>query len=168
MDFILDTLGKVGFEWRMGLFNLINFFIVLFILKKFLFGPIVDTISERQKKMTEGMENFEKSKSELQMAKQKSQKIIDEAKVQGNKIVAGAHDDATATAATLKEKAKNEIDLLVQQAKKNIDSDKAEMKEELKKETLDLVLAVSEKILGEKMDGKKDEAYIKETLKTLT
>ena len=109
MDFILDTLGKVGFDWRMGLFNLINFFLVLWILKKFLFAPIVETITERQKKMTKGMENFKQSKSELQMAEQKAQGIIDEAKVERNKVLAQAQENAKASGVELKEKAKVEI-----------------------------------------------------------
>jgi F-type H+-transporting ATPase subunit b len=167
MNFILDTLGKVGFDWRMGLFNLINFFLVLWILKKFLFAPIVETITERQKKMTKGMENFTQSKSALQMAEQKAQGIIDDAKVERNKVLAQAQENAKASGVELKEKAKNEIDVLVQQAKKNIAIDKEEMREVLKKETLELVVLATEKILNEKMDDKKDETYIKNVLRSM-
>ncbi len=167
MEFILDTLGKVGFDWRMGLFNLVNFFLVLWILKKYLFGPMMETITERQKKMTKGMENFEQSKSELQMAEQKAQEIIDTAKVEKNKIVAEAHDEAKAQNEHMKTKAKAEIDTLIQQAKKNIAVDKAEMKDALRKETVELVVAATEKILGEKLDAKKDEAFIADTLKKM-
>ena len=167
MEYILDTLAKVGFEWKMGLFNFINFMIIFFILKRYAFKPIMKTIDERQKKMTEGMENYDKSKSELQMAEQKAQEIVDNAKIEGNKSIEKAHDEAKSVGNDMRNKAKEEIELLILQAKKNIEIDKKEMQESLRKETVDIVVLAIEKILAEKMDGKMDETYIKKILSSL-
>jgi F-type H+-transporting ATPase subunit b len=167
MEYILDTLAKVGFEWKMGLFNFINFMIIFFILKRYAFKPIMKTIDERQKKMTEGIENYDKSKSELQMAEQKAQEIVDNAKIEGNKSIEKAHDEAKSVGNEMRDKAKEEIELLIVQAKKNIDIDKKEMKESLRKETIDIVVLAIEKILAEKMDSKMDEKYIKSILSSL-
>ncbi|NCO04619.1 MAG: F0F1 ATP synthase subunit B [Candidatus Magasanikbacteria bacterium] len=167
MEFILDTLGKVGFEWKMGLFNLINFLIIFFILKKFLFKPITKTINERQKKANQAIDDFSQAKAELQMATQKSQEIIDNAKVEANKILEQSHDDAKVLADELKIKAKADIELLIEQAKKNIAIDKKEMKEELKKETAILVITALEKILTEKFDKETDEKYIEKMISLL-
>ncbi len=167
MNYILETLGKVGFEWQMGLFNLINFLIIFFILKKFFFASVTKTINERQLKAKEAVENFERAKTELGMATKKSQEIIDGAKVEANKIVEKASDESKAESERNKEKAKKEIEMLVTQAKKNIEIDKKEMKEEISKETANLVVAAVEKIIGEKMDQKKDTKIIEETLTEL-
>ncbi|MBT4153464.1 MAG: F0F1 ATP synthase subunit B [Candidatus Magasanikbacteria bacterium] len=167
MEFILETLGKIGFDWRMGLFNLINFLIIYWVLKRYAFGPIMKVINERQEKMKEGMDNYKKSQSELQMAEQKAQGIIDEAKVAANKVVEQSHDDSKQVAEDMKNKAKTEIESLIAQAKKNIDIDKQDMKDTLRKETVELVVLAVEKVLGERMDGKKDETYIQEILGSL-
>lgn len=164
MEFILETLGKIGFDWRMGLFNLINFFVIFLILKKFAFGPIMKVIDERQAKMKEGIDNFEKAKTELAMAERKAQDIIDEAKVEGNKVLQGAHDDAKEIAEDMKVKAKADIELLVTQAKKNIDIDRQEMRDSLRKETVELVVAAAGKVVGENLDEAKNEKYIQEIL----
>lgn len=167
MEFILDTLGKVGFDWRMGLFNLVNFFIVLIILKKFLFGPITKVIAERQDKARESVQNFQKAKTELQMAERKAQELLDDAKGQANTIVEKSHETAKAHADKLKAAAKEEIETLIAQAKKNIAIDKAEMKDALRAETVGLVLQVTEKLLGDNMDKKKNEAFVKDLIGSL-
>lgn len=160
MEFIIENLGKIGFEWKMALFNLINFLILFAILKKFFFAPIVKVIDERQLKANEGVENFQKAKTELQMAQQKAQTLIDSGKVEANKIIEKASLTAKDVAEQLKTQAKGDIDLLVAQAKKNIDIDKKEMKEALRKDMVEVVVNVAEKVLSEKIDAKKDEKFI--------
>ncbi|PIR04144.1 MAG: ATP synthase F0 subunit B [Candidatus Magasanikbacteria bacterium CG11_big_fil_rev_8_21_14_0_20_39_34] len=167
MNYILETLGKIGFEWHMGLFNLINFLVVFWLLKKFAFKPIMKVIDERQSKMTEGMENYEKSKTDLQMAEKKAQDIIDNAKVEANKIVENSHQQAVGAGEQMKKKAKEEIELLIAQAKKNIEIDRADMRDALRRETIELVVLAVEKIIHEKLNDKKDEKYIKDILASL-
>ncbi|MBT3817052.1 MAG: F0F1 ATP synthase subunit B [Candidatus Magasanikbacteria bacterium] len=167
MDYILDTLGKVGFEWKMGLFNFLNFLVVFLILKKYAFKPITKVIAERQKKAEDTVENFQKAKSELQMAEQKAQTLIDEAKVEANRTIEKSHETAQAQAVDMKEKAKAEIESLIVQAKKNIAIDRLEMQDSLRTETVELVIKVVEKIVGNKLDNATDDAYIKDVLATL-
>ena len=167
MQFILDTLGKIGFEWQMALFNLINFLILFWILKRYAFGPVMKVLKQRHKEVSDSVENIQKAKTELQMSQQKSQQLIYEEKVEANGVVEAAHEHAKKLSGTMKEKAKEEIELLISQAKKNIDIDKKEMKESLRKETIDIVVLAIEKILAEKMDSKMDEKYIKSILSSL-
>src|SRR3989339_896403 len=167
MEFILDTLGKIGFDWRAAVFSLLNFFVVYWLLKKYAFGPVVASIEKRNKLMKEGVDNAQQAKTELQMAERRAQELIDESKVQPNRIVEKSHDDAKALGEQLKDKAKKEIELLILQAKKNIDIDKKEMKETLRRETVELVVMAVEKIMIEKLDDKKDEKMIQDILSSL-
>jgi len=167
MDYLLDILGKIGFDWRMGLFNLLNFLFVFWLLKKFAFGPIMKIVNERQEKDKETVENYTKAKTDLQMAERRAQELIDESKVEANKIVEKSHDDAKALGEQMKDKAKKEIEMLIVQAKRNIDIDKKEMKETLRKETVELVVLAVEKIMTVRLDDKKDNQMIKEILSSL-
>jgi len=56
---------------------------------------------------------------------------------------------------------------LIVQAKRNIDIDKKEMKEMLRKETVELVVMAVEKIITERLDEKKDGKMIKDILSSL-
>ena len=101
------------------------------------------------------------------MAEQKFQERIDDAKAQSNKIVEQAQEEAEKAGTNMKVKAKKEIELVVDQAKRNIQIEKEEVMVGIKSETANLIVAAVEKILGDKLDGKKDKELIEETLKKL-
>lgn len=164
MNYLLEILAKVGFDWRMGLFSFFNFLIVFFLLKKLFFKKIVDTIEERQSNIKKGLENFERSKTEIEAAEQKAHGVIVEAKKEANVILEKANQIAKVENEKMKEKTKEEIKGLIEQAKKNIEIQKQEMKEEINKETVQLIVSVVEKLLEEKIDEKKDANFIKKML----
>lgn len=167
MDYLLETLGKVGFDWRMALFSFINFLLVFWILKKLFFKKIVAVIEERQETIKKGLENFEQSKLEINQAEEKAHGIIIEAKKEANIILEKANDIAKTENEKMKERTKEEIKGLIEQAKKNIEIQKQEMKEEINKETVHLIVSVVEKLLEEKMDDKKDATFIKKMLESV-
>lgn len=167
MQFILETLGKIGFDWRAALFSLINFFIVYWLLKKYAFGPVVKNIDTRNKLLKDGVDNARKAETELRMAERRAQELIDDAKVEANKIVEVSHTEAKRVGEQVKAKAKEEIELLIAQAKKNIEIDKKDMKDTLRKETVQIVVLAVEKILSEKLDDKHDTKLIQDILSTL-
>lgn len=164
MQAILDILGKIGFDWRMALFNFINFMIIFWIIKRYVFDSTLRFIDERKKNAQETEENFQQSKTELAMAEHKAQGIIDDAKVEANKVVEASADEARAIADKMKDKAKSEIELLVAQAKKNIEIDRRDMQDKLKDETVDLVIKTAKAVLGNKIDSAVDEKIIKESI----
>ena len=137
MEQLLQILGKIGFDWHMSLFNLINFLVAFWVLKKFAFGPLTKIILERQKKSEETLENFEKAKSEVAMAKQTAKEIIDEGKVTVNYLMSEAQNEAKQTIEMAKEKTKEETKKIIEEAKKTIDAEKEKMKESLYQECSD-------------------------------
>lgn len=164
---LLEILAKVGFDWRMAVMNLINFLVIFYILKKFLFVPISKKMTEREGVIREGIENATKAKSELQMAEQRARELIDAAKQESNSIIQASHEEAKMLAESMQQKARHEIEVIVAQAKKNIDIEKQEMRDELRKETVELVILAVEKILGERLDQKGDEKFIQNILKDI-
>jgi F-type H+-transporting ATPase subunit b len=164
MDYILETLGKIGFDWRMGLFNLVNFLIIVWLLKKYAFKPILKIVNDRQKVIQDGLDNATQASTDLKMAEKRAQDIIDTAKVEANKVLEKGSLQAEAHVVKMKDKATKEIELLVTQAKKNIAIERKDMEEELKNHTAKLVVAAVEKIVDERLDDKKDGKLINNAL----
>ncbi len=164
---LLEILAKVGFDWRMAVMNLINFLVIFVILKKFLFVPVSKKMAEREQIIRDGIDNATKAKSELQMAEQRVQDLINTAKGEANKIIQASHEEAVLLGERMKGKAREEIESIVEQAKKNIEIEKTEMRDALRRETIELVLLAVEKILGERMDKKGDEQFIQDILKKI-
>lgn len=167
MDALLEILGKIGFDWKMALFSFINFLLIYYLLKKLFFEKMVSSIEERQNKIKEGVENYEKAKTELDMAKTNAERLIDEAKKDANKLIEKANVKAKEQSDLQKQKTIIDIEKLVAGAKISIEAQKQDMKEEIKKETVELVINVTQKILGEKMDKEKNDKFISDILKTI-
>ncbi len=167
MNGLLEILGKVGFDWHMALFSLINFLLIFYILKKLFFEKIVKSIDDRHNKIQEGVENYEKAKTELSMAELNANKLIDEAKKDANKLIEKANLKAKEQAEIQKQKTIADIEKLVSGAKISIEAQKQDMKEEIKRETVDLVIEATQKILGEKIDKKENDKFINDILKTV-
>lgn len=164
MELVMETLAKLGFDWKLALMNFFNVAIIFFILKRYLFGTVSAKIEERRKLIVEGVENAQRARTEMFMAEQKAQVIIDDAKVEANKIIEASVDEARNIAEKMKDKAKSEIELLVAQAKKNIEIDRQEMHDKLKEETVALVIKTATVVLGKHIDSKLDEQLIKDAI----
>lgn len=157
---LLEILGKIGFDWRMALANLINFLIIFWLLKKFAFGAIKKNLDQRQNKIEEGLENAEKAKTDLLMADEAYKKRIDEAKQNANLIIAKAENAAKETINQASIDAEQRAEKLINDAKTIILKEKEKIKAEIKKETVEVAIAMVEKILSEKIDVDKDKKII--------
>jgi len=160
-------LASLGINGQLFTFQLINFAVVAMILWFLILKPLTSKLTERQKKIEESLDNAERVEENLKKSEKNYQEKIDEAKVEANRIVEKSAIEATKVGGVMKEKAKEEIEHLVVQAKKNIEAEKVEVMEGLKKETANLIVSALEKILEEKVDGKKDADLIEGVLKKL-
>jgi len=62
---LYEILQKIGFDWQVALANLVNFLIILFLLKKFAFKPIGKLIKDRQDKINEGLQKTKEAEARL-------------------------------------------------------------------------------------------------------
>ncbi len=158
-------LASLGINGTLFTFQLINFALVAAVLWFLILKPLTKKMTERQKLIDDSIDNAKRVQDNLIMSEQKYQEKIDQAKVEANKIMEKATSEASVVGAELKTKAKEEIETLVEQAKRTITIEKEEMVAGLKKETVDLVVAALEKILGEKMNSTKDKELITDMIK---
>lgn len=158
------VLASLGLNGSLFAFQLFNFLLVIGIVWFLILKPLTKQMDQRKQIIDESLDRAKEIESNLEMSEQKFKEKIDEAKAESNAILQRTHEESAETAEKMKLKAKEEIENLVEQAKKNIDSEKKEMRAELRQETVELVLLTVEKLLGEKMDSKKDHAFIEEIL----
>ena len=161
------VLASLGLQPQLFVFQLINFVIISAILWFLILKPLVKKLEERKHIIDEGLDSAKRAQSELGMAEVRARDIIDDAKVEANKAIERGVSEAAMANEQMRKKVRADLDLLMNQAKRNIEIDKQDMRAEIRKETATLVVTAVEKILKEKFDGKKDEAFIQETLGNL-
>ena len=161
------VLSSLGINGTLFVFQLVNFDIVVAVLWFLILKPLTKKISERQKMVEDSIDNAKKIETNLGMSERKYQEKIDQAKVDANKFIAKAQQEAALVAETMKEKAKKEIEQLVDAARKNIKTERDESISELKAQAADLIISATEKILSAKIDVKNDDKVIEEAIKNL-
>ncbi len=150
---IIEILGKIGFDWRMALFSLINFLVVFFLLSKFFFKKISETLQTRQAEIQKGLEDAEKAKYDLAMANQKYDELVGNAKVKANEIVNAAIIDAKDVSNKIKTETELEIENMRAQAEKNLAKERGRMIEDVRKSASNLVVSATEKLIGKEVEN---------------
>jgi len=164
---LIETLAKVGFDWRLALTNLVNFGLIVWLLAKFLWPSIAKAIGERQKQINQGLDDAESAKqrlaksqadyqAKLTQAHQEAQEIIHQADERGQKINQQAQQDAQLEAEELR-----------QRVSADLAQEKEQMTAAVQRQSAELVTAAVEKILQEKLGATDDDRIIKQAIKSV-
>lgn len=151
-DFHIDLYALVA--------QLVNFSIVVAVLYFFAFKPIVKMMTERSDKIAQGLKDAENSRTQLDNTEIETQSLLKEARRQADLIIAEANNQATENQSAILVKTKEQVQAVVSQEKENIENELAKTLLSLKRETALLAVAMTEKILDEKMDVQMDESFI--------
>jgi F-type H+-transporting ATPase subunit b len=112
-----ETLHSLGIYWPKLVAQMVNFAIVLFILWKFAYRPVLKMLEERRQKVAEAMINAQKAREELARTEAQRQQVLAETNAQANKLI----EEARAAAAKVREddtqKAIREAEQIVSKAR---------------------------------------------------
>lgn len=162
MDSLIETFH---IDWHLLLAQIVNFAIVFAVLYWFAFKPLGKVMAERTAKIEKGLNDAKQIEEKLAEAKMEFDKAMAEAKKQANLVLEKAAVDADARKQEMIARAKEEIGQIINREKQAMQAEKAATLKEIKKEVADLVIAAVEKVLGEKIDAKKDGEMIKKMIK---
>ena len=151
-------------ETNLLLAQFVNFAIVLFVLWKFAYKPILKTLNDRTKKIEKGVKDAESASKKLSEMNEKEKEILTSAKKEAQEIIKKSEEEAKKNAQSIMEQAKEQNEKMIADAKKMIEQEKGKMLGEVKSEIAELVVSATEKIIGEKMDQKKDKELIEKAI----
>ena len=160
----MEALQKLGIDWKLLIAQIINFVILLWLLKRFAYKPIVDLLEKRKKEIAESTENADRIKKELEQTQTKSQQIIKNAEIEAAEIVKKAREGADKTKEEIIAQAKIRANREIESAAEKIKSEKEKMSWELRKETTYLAIKLAKKILEEKASAEIDERALQDIL----
>ena len=144
MDLLTPELGL--FFW-----TLIAFLAVFFILKKYAWGPILQTLGDREKGIADSIATAEKVKGEMTALKSDNEKLMAEAREQRTLMLKEAKEAKDRMIADAKEMAKTEANKIIIEAQQQIQQQKMAAMTEVKNEIGKLAVDVAEKILRKQL-----------------
>jgi F-type H+-transporting ATPase subunit b len=150
------------------LWTLIAFIIVLVILKKFAWTPILKGLKDRETNIADAIASAEKVKAEMAALKSENEVLIAKAREERAAMIKEAKETADKMVADAQSKAKSEYERIVADAQAAIDQQKNAALIDVKNQVGKLVIEVAEKVLRKQLDNKpQQEAYIKQLADTV-
>jgi len=140
--------------------QVVNFAIVLLVLYKFAYKPILKMLNDRTKKIEKGLKDAEDANKKITELENRDKEMLVEAKKETQKIIASAENTAKKNKEEVIAEAKSQAEKILEEAKKKIEDEKVKMISEIKAEGSGLVVAATEKRIGEKLDEHKDKELI--------
>jgi len=125
----------------------LGFLIVLFLLTKYAWKPILAALDEREKSIDDALKSAEIARNEMSNLKAENERIIHEAKIERDTMLLKASEAAKQMIDEAKEKAHQEGAKMIENAKATIETEKLAAIEDIKVQVGILSLAVAEKLL---------------------
>tara|TARA_Y100000996_G_scaffold415475_1_gene410427 strand:+ start:966 stop:1472 length:507 start_codon:yes stop_codon:yes gene_type:complete len=148
-----------------GLITQIVSFIILFvILSKLLYKPLVGMLDQRAEKIKEGLEASERARDDASKAEEAIAKQLDEARLEGQKLISQARETAEKFRKDEMESATSDIENRKLKAEKDIQRERDAAIEDLRKEFADLVITAAEKVVTNSLDEKEHSKLIENVL----
>lgn len=162
-----NLIQALGIDWRILIAQFVNFAILVFILWKFAYTPILKILEERREKIAQSLKDSEESQKKLADSLEESKKIILEARQEASDIVKEAQDKGEVRYQEIVAKAKADLRVVMNTEKEKLLQEKQELLRLAKKELADLVTQSLEKFLSESLDEDKDKRVIEEIIKNV-
>jgi F-type H+-transporting ATPase subunit b len=128
-----------------------NFLIVMFVLWKFAYNPVLKMLNDRQQKIEKGLADAEAAAKSREKAESEAEKIREKAFKEANEILKNAKEAANAETAILIKKASDQADRIMKTAKAESKAEKEKIMTEAKKEISDVVIIALDKIVSEEL-----------------
>lgn len=125
----------------------ITFMLLLFVLSKFAWKPILNAVKEREEAIDGALEAAEKAKNDLMSLKSSNEDLLKEARAEREQILREAREIKENTISEAKELAKEEASKVLDSAREQINNEKLAAMTEVKNQAAKLAINMAEKVL---------------------
>lgn len=166
--------GLVGVAHTLGIrgdlfaAQLINFLLVLLVLWRFAYKPIMKLLDERETKIAESVKHAETIERRLREAETEHAKIVGAARVEAQAMVEKAMTETEARKTEMVEAAKREVERVILKGKQQLDEERVAMLITARKDLVDIAVKAAAKILSEGLTEKKSQSMAEEMVRKLT
>jgi len=162
-----DGPGLFDVNLGLSLWTVVIFLALLFMLRRFAWGPILGMVEEREQRIQTALDESAAAQQEARKLLEEHKAQLADARRQAGEIVAEGKAAGDRVRKDIEEKARDEAQQMVESARREIARERDEAIAELRKESVDLALAAASKLMKERMDEGKDRELVVEYLSDL-
>lgn len=154
-------------KWPYFIAQIINFALVIFVLKKFAFGPIQKMLEERKERIAAGEANLKKIEEQLADSEKRTAEALEKANADAKRLIDEAKDSASKLSEQETKKAIASAQTIIAKAEEAAKAEREQMKAELKAEFGKLVTAATTQVTGKTLTDDDQRRINEEALSTL-
>ena len=162
---------KLISEFSIGLFfwQTIIFILLIFLLKKYAWKPILDAVNEREEGIKNALLSAEKAKEEMASLQSDNEATLKKARAERDSLLKEAREIKQQLIDDAKNEAQSEAKKIISQAQETIQNEKKAAISDLKNQVASLSIDIAEKVLKEKLlDDKTQMNLVKDLVKDVT
>lgn len=157
MDLLTPEIGLLFWQ-------LVVFLILLFVLTKFAWKPIAQSLKEREDNIQSALDLAEKTRAEMAQLKSDNEKLLAQARAERDTILRGAKETSDKMVADAQVKAQAEGQRILEQAREAMQTERVAMMAQVKKEVVALSLDIAEKVLRKELSDKSAQEKLVQNL----
>jgi F-type H+-transporting ATPase subunit b len=142
--------------------QIVNFVLLLVILRMILYKPIVNMLDRRREKITTDLQEADKARSQAEAARQEYEKQLDEAREERRSIVAQATEQAEKMKEDILAEARAEAQEVVAKTEEDVEALRRQTLVGAQDQIVDLAMAAAGKVVGESLDEQAHRRLIQE------
>jgi F-type H+-transporting ATPase subunit b len=144
--------------------QLLIFLIMLGVLYRLAWGPLLRILNERRARIAQGVEATQRALQELEAAEKERQAKLEEARREGQAILDRIAKQAEDLRKELEAKAREQAEGLIAKARAEIQQERQKAVQDLRSQVADLAVMAAGRIIGESLDSKKHRELIERTI----
>lgn len=163
----MELLHEFGVEPILLVAQIVNFLIIMFILKRYAYKPILKALADRKRTIEQGFKQAEEARIALEKASAKEKELLKSAQTEAKKILTDARDQAQQLTKETAEQTKEQTAKMIAAAKAQIEQDSKAMEAKLASNVTVLAMHMLKTSLSGMLSGKEQEEIMQNALKKL-
>ncbi|MGF1448922.1 MAG: F0F1 ATP synthase subunit B [Opitutales bacterium] len=156
---VSDIANTFQVDWPMLVAQILNFGIVVTVLYLFAFKPVLRTIDDRQKKISDGLQYAEEMKTKLSDAERQHAETLRVATQEAQRILEEAKSSATKLQESQRAEAVSQAETIIVKARETTEREREQVLAEVRKEVARLVVETSAKVLSQDLTPEQRERF---------
>lgn len=165
--FIMEIIDNFGIKPLLLAAQVVNFLILLYILKRFLYKPLLKVLDERKQKISQSLKNADEIEKRLVAIENDRGEKLQEAAKEAKEILTEATKNADRIVAEAHLKAEKDIEKLMEKSKGAMDLEKDKLYQQIRIDLADLVALGLEKVAGKTLTEKDKKELLEKSLKEI-
>ena len=162
-----EFITHFGIDWKLFLAQVVNFSVILIVLRKFAYKPILKMLSDRREKIEEGIKMADQAEKNLKESDEMCNRTLQQAHADALGIVNNAEQIGKEKQDQILKQTDVKVEGIINDARRVINAERTNMREEVYHDAQDLVRAGLASVIGKMPASERDNKLISEALAEL-